>query len=138
MNQNQSVSEQVHAVGDRPSVLIVDDDPTIRRLVKTVLDRDGRFGTVETADGGYEALEICYRLRPTLIVLDLAMWDLSGYETLPQLRSRHPEAKIVVYSAAYDERMRTEALSRGADAVFAKSTPAVDLPNRLAEVLRTT
>ena len=117
---------------------MVDDDRTIRLLVRAVLERDGRFGTVETAEGGYEALELCYRLRPTVVVLDLAMWDLSGYETLPQLRSRHPEAKIVIYTASYDERMRTEALSRGADAVLAKSTPAAELPSRLAEVLRST
>lgn len=117
---------------------MVDDDRTIRLLVRAVLERDGRFGAVETAEGGYEALDLCYRLRPTVIVLDLAMWDLSGYETLPQLRSRHPEAKIVIYTASYDERMRTEALSRGADAVLSKTTPAAELPSRIAEVMRAT
>jgi DNA-binding NarL/FixJ family response regulator len=124
------------ADGGRPSVLIVDDDPTIRVLVRTVLERDGRFGSIETADGGYEAIEICYRMHPTLVVLDLAMWELSGYETMPQLRARHPEVKIVVYTASYDERMRTEALARGADAMLPKSTPVVELPSRLMEVLR--
>ena len=119
-----------------PSVLIVDDDPTIRLLIRSVLTRDGRFGTIETAEGGYEALELGYHLRPAVIVLDLAMWDLSGYETLPQLKSRLPDAKIVVYTSSYDERMRAEALSRGADAVWPKTMAAVDLPSRIAEVLR--
>jgi two-component system OmpR family response regulator len=126
----------VDQADERPTVLIVDDDPTIRNLVRTVLTRDGRFGAVDTAEGGYEALEAAYRMQPTIVVLDMAMWELSGYEALPQLKGRYPELKIVCYTANYDERSRQEALSRGADAFLSKSTPAVDLPSRLMEVLR--
>jgi CheY-like chemotaxis protein len=121
---------------EAPSVLIVDDDPIIRRLLLAVLGRDGRFGTVETAEGGYEALELAYRMKPAVIVLDMAMWELSGYEALPQLKGRQPDVKVVCYTAAYDERMRAEALARGADAFVSKETPAVELPDRIAEVLR--
>ncbi len=117
-------------------MLIVDDDPTIRLLVRSVLARDGRFGVIETAEGGYEALELGYHLQPSVIVLDLAMWDLSGYETLPQLKARLPDAKIVLYTSSYDEGMRAEAMSRGADAVWSKTMAAVDLPARIIEVLR--
>ena len=121
---------------DLPSVLVVDDDPTIRKLLLAVLQRDGRFGTVETAEGGYQALELAYQLQPAVIVLDMAMWELSGFEALPQLKGRQPDVKIVCYTATYDERMRTEAIARGADAFVSKDTPAVELPNRIAEVLR--
>jgi CheY-like chemotaxis protein len=121
---------------DRPSVLVVDDDPVIRQLLRAVLDRDGRFGSVETAEGGYDAIDVCYRMKPAVVVLDLGMWELSGFEALPLIKSRHPETKVVLYTASYDERTRQEALSRGADDVIAKTTPAVELPSRLVAVLR--
>lgn len=117
-------------------MLVVDDDVVIRNVLRAVLERDGRFGTIEVAEGGYDAIDMAYEMHPAIIVLDLAMWELSGFEALPALHSRHPAAKIVIYTASYDERLRAEGMSRGAADVVSKTTPVVDVPNRLLAVLR--
>jgi CheY-like chemotaxis protein len=118
-----------------PPVLIADDDETIRMLLTTVLSRDGRFGEVTAVVSGLQAVEEAGLKRPAIIVLDLGMWDLSGYEALPLLKSRCPEAAIVIYSAAVDKVDAEPARRRGADAVIPKTTPVVDLPDLLLNVL---
>ena len=112
-----------------PKVLIVDDDGVIRRLLEVIFERDARFGEVEVFAGGVNAVERAGVFRPGVIILDLGMWELSGYEALPLLRARCPEAAIVVYSATVQPGDREAAIARGADDVIEKSARAVDLPD---------
>jgi CheY-like chemotaxis protein len=111
-----------------PAVLVVDDDQTIRLLLRSVFERDGRFGEVEVVNGGVDAVERAGITKPGVIILDLGMWELSGYEALPLLKARCPDAAIVIYSGSVRPADRDEAVTRGADEVIDKSVPAVDLP----------
>ena len=112
-----------------PNVVIADDDGVIRLLLSSVFERDDRFGDVEAVDGGVEAVERAGLTRASVIILDLGMWELSGYEALPLIRALRPEAAIVVYSSSVRPGDRDKAIARGADEVVDKSTPAVDLPD---------
>ena len=84
----------------RPTVLIVDDDPTMRQLVVEVLSLEG-FPT-ETAAGGREALDLLPQLGPRVILLDLLMPEVNGWDVVRQLeadaavRTRH---QIILLSA---------------------------------------
>lgn len=75
-------------------VLVVDDEPNLRRLVEIHLTRAGY--EVETATNGAEALESLRRRRPDLLVLDVMMPGLNGFEVLAEIKSEPETAEILV------------------------------------------
>mgnify|MGYP000318304530 CR=1 FL=1 len=92
-------------------VLIVDDEPQMRRLLQTTLA--GREYVVEAAANAKEALDLAAMWRPDVIVLDLGLPDLDGLEVVRRIRdwSRLP---IIVVSARDEERAKVAALDLGA------------------------
>jgi CheY-like chemotaxis protein len=81
-------------------VLIVDDVPDMRRLLRTALRFRGSFDVVAEAADGRTAVTMAAQSRPDLVVLDLGLPDLAGREVLTQLRDAVPEAKVVVFTGA--------------------------------------
>lgn len=101
-------------------VVVVDDTPDIRFLLRLTLERAGRFEVVDEAGDGVEAIEAAARLRPDVVLLDLAMPTMDGLEALPAIRQVSPDSKIVVLSGFNARQMSTEALSRGASSYLEK------------------
>jgi CheY-like chemotaxis protein len=89
---------------DQKRILVVDDDTAIRTLLLTVLRRRGL--TVDTAKNGAEALERLRRYSYALLLLDLMMPVMSGWEVLEHLRQREPSARpaVVVLTAGTEPR----------------------------------
>jgi DNA-binding NtrC family response regulator len=79
-------------------ILVVDDDPSIRRLVTTVLERE--HYEVDTAEGGKDAISQIELTRYDVIMLDLMMPGVSGLDVLKWLAVRNPESKCVVVMSA--------------------------------------
>jgi CheY-like chemotaxis protein len=103
------------------SVLIVDDDPFIRKLVATTLEDVADFELAEAGDG-MEALELAARLKPRLVFLDVDMPRLDGIATCAQLRA-NPEtrgATIVMLTAANADEVEHRASAAGADLFLTK------------------
>ena len=96
-------------------VLVVDDDASIRELLSTVLEDDGY--EVMPAANGEDALAVCARWRPDVIVLDLMMPVMDGWTFAKRLRERD-DIPIVVLSAAND--LERHAKSVGAIEVIGK------------------
>jgi two-component system chemotaxis response regulator CheY len=90
-------------------VLVVDDDPDIRELLFTALEDEG-FEVVP-AGNGQEALAIIQTFRPDVIVLDLMMPVMDGWQFASALRARDEDIPIVLLSAARDLRSHAKALS---------------------------
>ena len=97
-------------------VLVVDDDPEIRAVVADVLTMEEC--RVETARDGAEALARIEAARPCVVLLDMRMPVMDGWQVAAQLRERGLELPIVVMTAAHDARAWAEEI--GADAVLAK------------------
>ena len=103
-------------------VVIVDDTPDLRDLLRMALESGG-FNVVAEAGDGAEAIEVARAHVPDVILLDLAMPVMDGLEALPTLRELCPDAKIVVLSGFGAAQMTRRAMAAGADGYLQKGVP---------------
>jgi len=133
----------VHANGSKerfvstPSkhqVLVVDDDPSVRETVALLLMSVGY--DVAAAEDGFGALLQLRKMLPDLIISDLNMPHMSGFELLSVVRRRFPEILTVAMSGAYrnSDELPPEVI---ADAFYAKGEHSTSLFGTLAQLLRT-
>ena len=110
------------------TILVVDDDPLIRRLIATTLEDVSGFDLVEAEDG-VEALERAAAAEPTIVFLDIDMPRMDGITACGHLR-RAPETSestIVMLTAATDDRAERRAGEAGADLFLTKPFSPLDL-----------
>jgi DNA-binding NarL/FixJ family response regulator len=91
-------------------VVVVDDHVSIRQMLGRMLALEGPYEMVGEAGTGFEALEVCRKLKPRLVILDLLLPQLNGVEVLRQLRSESQDARFVVFSGAMGVEIVAEAL----------------------------
>ncbi len=106
-------------------VLICDDNGSVRTLLGVIVDTSPGLRVAGDAADGNEAIIQATRLQPEVIVLDLAMPNLSGLEALPELRRVAPGAQIVVFSGFAAASVAEQAIALGAVSYLEKgATPA--------------
>ncbi|WP_426752544.1 response regulator transcription factor [Myxococcus sp. Y35] len=120
-------------MAERPSVLVVDDDPHLREIVRFALEQGG-FRVDEAADGR-AALAQVDRSLPALIVLDIMMPELDGLAVCREVRRKH-ELPIVFLSSRDDEVDRILGLELGGDDYLTKPFSPRELVARVKAVLR--
>jgi DNA-binding NarL/FixJ family response regulator len=111
------------------SVLLVDDNRLFLRLVVRFLQEQcaAEVTVVGVAHNGYEALSQAQALQPQVVLLDLAIPDLSGLEVIPRLRVILPAVAIIVLTGQKAKAYRQAALTAGADDFVSKATLTADL-----------
>ncbi|HWC75561.1 MAG TPA: response regulator, partial [Gemmatimonadales bacterium] len=116
-------------------VLLVDDEDSLRKVMRDLLERDGYV--VAEARDGVQALDQVDRVGPDIIVLDLNLPGLDGYGVLSHLRSRPATANIpvIVLTAKGDEDNEVRVFELGADDFLTKPFRARSLSARLEAVL---
>jgi two-component system, OmpR family, KDP operon response regulator KdpE len=115
-------------------VLIVDDDPALRRVVEVGLTARGY--AVATAATGSDALDSAERLDPDVVILDLGLPDMDGIDVADHLRRRRAAASIVVLSADGAEDRKVRALEDGADDYLTKPFSMSELLARVGVAMR--
>ncbi len=123
----------VNQGGQPERVLVVEDDPSMRRVLVELLRRDGL--AVEAVATGAETSAALDRVDPAVVILDLGLPDMSGYEVLRQIRTDR-EIPVVVLSGRADETDRVLALELGADDYVVKPFSPRELAARVNGVLR--
>ncbi len=118
---------------NRLRVLVVDDEPPIRRFLKTSLSAEGY--AIDLAANGQDALVEYGTFRPDLIILDLGLPDIDGLELLRRLRE-YTVVPIIVLSVREEERVKVQALDSGADDYITKPFGTAELLARMRVVMR--
>ncbi len=114
-------------------MLVVDDELHIRELVAFILDDSGY--EIRGVPDGFEALRVLETWTPDVILLDIMMPKLDGFELLPKLRQL-TDAPVIVLSARGDVQDRVAGLVRGADDYVSKPFDPRELEARIAKALR--
>lgn len=115
------------AVADKATILLIDDHPMLRNGVKQLLSLDTTLTVVGEAGDDIQGVKLAEELDPDLILLDLNMPGMNGFETLDQLRLRSLSGRIVVFSVSnYSDDLIT-ALKRGADGYLLKDMEPEEL-----------
>jgi two-component system nitrate/nitrite response regulator NarL len=117
-------------------ILIADDHPLIRKIVTSTLTRESRYNVVGQAANGKEALQKAEELKPDVVVLDITMPVMGGFEAARRIRQRLPKTAIVILSSDVDQRFINEAKRVGARAYVPKSEASFALVKAIESVIK--
>jgi DNA-binding NarL/FixJ family response regulator len=116
------------------TVLLVDDHSLVRRGFRRMLEDDPEIRVVGEAGSGREAIEAAGRLKPDVIVMDMAMPEMDGVEATRQIRKRQPDAAVLIVSMYSQENYVRNALDAGARGYILKNADEVDLAAAIRDV----
>lgn len=107
------------------AVLVVDDNPAVRKSIRSLFTSETDFKICGHAENGRDAIEKAYQLRPDLIILDVSMPDMNGLEVARFIAAIMPHVPIIMFSD-YADALKTEgARSAGIAAVVSKENPSM-------------
>lgn len=121
--------------GTTTRVLVVDDTPSIRALLRHTLPLHG-FEIVAEATHAAEGIEKARAEQPDVIVLDCQMPYGNGVEAIKPLKQEAPNARILMYSSNDEHYVKEEALASGADAYFDKLAPIAQMAAELRRLVQ--
>lgn len=108
-------------------ILLADDHPMTRGGIRFALESQPDFTVVGEADNGAEAVRQAEDLRPDVVLMDLAMPDVSGVEATRRIHTDHPNIHVLVFTAYGDDENVVEALRAGAVSYLLKDARSEDL-----------
>ena len=114
-----------------PSVVVVDDAPEVRALVRTALQLSRRLAVVGEAGDGSAAVDLAASLQPDVVLLDVSMPVMDGLQALPQILHVSPRTRVVMYTGFNEQGLAERAQELGAAAFVQKSAPLPDLVETL-------
>jgi NarL family two-component system response regulator LiaR len=115
------------------SVMIVDDHGMVRRGLSTILKVKADLELVGEASNGQEALGLCERVRPDVILMDLVMPEMGGVEATRLIRERWPQVQVIALTSFQEKELVREALQAGAISYLLKNVSAEDLAAAIRE-----
>ncbi len=116
------------------SVVVCDDVPELRRLLREVLEEDEGMHVVGEAADGRQAVEVIEQLQPDVVILDLSMPELDGLEAIPLIHQVAPGAEICIFSGFEEGKVAEVALRLKASRYVRKGAPLEDLRNAVREL----
>ncbi|MCL2562685.1 MAG: response regulator transcription factor [Oscillospiraceae bacterium] len=112
-------------------LLIVDDDPLIRKSLSLTLAREEDITVVGTASDGAEAVELCETLAPEILLMDIRMPGMDGIAATRLIKQRYPHVRIMMLTTFDDKPNIQQALAAGADGYLIKTDKISDIAGKL-------
>ena len=112
-------------------IVIVDDNPEYRFLLKQFIERGTTFSVVGEAENGQEAVRLVNELMPQVVVMDVMMPVMNGVEATQAIKDLHPGVCVIALTHSMDDSHARDMLAAGADWYFLKSDPVEQLLNQL-------
>jgi DNA-binding NarL/FixJ family response regulator len=116
------------------TVLLADDHTVVREGLRAMLEAEGDIEIIGEAETGRQAVDLTRKLRPDVVVMDIAMPILNGLEATRQIRKAVPEAKVLILSAHSDDAYIEQVTSLGGRGYLLKQTSARFLAEAIREV----
>ena len=124
-------------ISERKRILIVDDDPIIVETIVQALEEEEYDYEIISASDGFEAGLQVNHFKPHLLILDIMMPDIKGYEVCKKIKTEEEtkDIKIIVLSAYLDDEKFKKMKGFGADLCFSKPLPLPQLREEVAKIL---
>lgn len=137
MDRRTSIGEGETATGENePARLaIVDDHDLVRAGLRAMLSTEPDFEIVGEAADGREALELCYRVRPDLVLMDVRMPDTDGLTATRTIKQQYSEISVLILTVHENQDYMLEAIRSGASGYVLKDAPQEQLVNAIRKVL---
>jgi DNA-binding NarL/FixJ family response regulator len=117
-------------------VVLVDDHKLVRDGIRTILERSTEFRVVGETDSGSDAVQMCRKLTPDIVLMDIGLPGMNGIEATTELLRHCPAVKVVVLSMYDDENSVVGAIRSGARAFVLKKASSSELLDALRTVAR--
>jgi two-component system, NarL family, response regulator LiaR len=108
-------------------VLVVDDHPMLRKGVRGYLERDPMMNVVGDVGNGVDALDAIEKQKPDVVLMDLVMPGVDGFELIRNMRQRYPEVRVLVFTGHEDDEKVIQAIQAGANGYLLKDASPEDL-----------
>ncbi|NLM26255.1 MAG: response regulator transcription factor [Firmicutes bacterium] len=116
-------------------VIVVDDHEMVRRGLISYLATEPDIEVIEQADDGQKAIELCHKLKPDVILMDLIMENINGIEATKQIKEFCPEIKIIILTSFIEEDLTFPALEAGALSYLLKTSTADEIANAIRRAM---
>src|SRR5512139_1278876 len=116
------------------TVLLAEDHEIVREGLRKLLEAEGGFAVIGEAETGRQAVQLTRKLRPAVVVMDIAMPLLNGLEATRQIRKEFPDTKVLILSAHSDDAYMEQSSALGAAGFLLKQTSSHILANAIREV----
>lgn len=125
-------------ISEQPVTLVIADDHTLlREGIKSLLKQTNpRIRVVGEAGTGAEAIEVCQKLKPNVLMLDISMPDLSGLDALSVIAQKCPDTRVLMLSMHSDPFRIRESMAKGASGYILKDAVGEDLNDAIKTVLQ--
>src|SRR3954467_13001302 len=121
---------------DHARILIAEDHPLFREALRHIVSMEADLEVVGEAVDGLDALELCRRLQPELVLMDLGMPKMDGLEATRAIKSELPHTIVLVLTASVEVGSLSEAIMAGAAGYVLKDASSQEIIEAIREVLR--
>jgi DNA-binding NarL/FixJ family response regulator len=118
------------------AIVLVDDQAIVRAAFKSLLEQTGRFKVIGDAGDARAGIELCSRLRPDVVILDITMPGLSGLDAVGPIKRATPRTKVLMASQHEGQKFVQQALEAGADGYLSKDSEPEELALAIDSIRR--